>query len=74
MNINFIKKLIEYFSPQGASGEYQNNSEVIRGALRFHGIYREKVIKDVRREIEFGLDGPYIPVTMDQIIESKKKS
>lgn len=74
MNISFTKKQEEYISRQVASGEYQNNSEVIRDALRLHGIYREKVIKDLRREIELGWDGPDSYLTMDQIIESRKKS
>lgn len=72
MNISFTKKQEEYISRQVASGEYQNNSEVIRDALRLHGIYREKVIKDLRREIELGWDGPDSSLTMDQIIDSRK--
>lgn len=74
MNISFTKKQEEYISKQVASGEYQNNSEVIRDALRLHGIYREKVIQDLRKEIELGWDGPDSSMTMDQIIESRKKS
>lgn len=74
MNISFTKKQEEYISKQVASGEYQNNSEVIRDALRLHGIYREKVIQDLRKEIELGWDGPDGSMTMDQIIESKRKS
>ncbi|MFN4763482.1 type II toxin-antitoxin system ParD family antitoxin [Gillisia sp. Q332] len=74
MNISFTKKQEEYISRQVASGEYQNNSEVIRDALRLHGIYREKVIQDLRREIEMGWDGPDSSLTMDQIIETRKKS
>jgi len=57
-----------------ASGEYQNNSKIIRDALRLHGIYREKVIQDLRKEIELGWDGPDSSMTMDQIIAFKKKS
>ncbi|MBZ9730121.1 type II toxin-antitoxin system ParD family antitoxin [Salegentibacter sp. JZCK2] len=60
-------------SKQIASKKYQNNSEVIRDALRLHGIYREKVIQDLRKEIELGWDGPDSSMTLDQIIESKKK-
>jgi len=53
MNISFTKQQEEYISKQVASGEYQNNSEVVRDALRLHSIYREKVIKDLRNEIEW---------------------
>ena len=74
MNISFTKKQEEYISDQVLSGDYQNYSEVVRDALRLHGIYREKVIKDLRKEIELGWDGPNSSMTMDQIIESKKKS
>lgn len=74
MNISFTKKQEEYISKQVASGDYQNNSEVIRDALRLHSIYREKVIQDLRKEIELGWDGPDSSVSMEQIIESRKKS
>ena len=73
MNISFTKKQEEYIAQQVATGEYQNNSEVIRDALRLHKIYREKVIDDLRREIEKGLNGPDSPRTMEEIISSKKK-
>ena len=72
MNISFTKKQEEYINKQVASGEYQNNSEVIRDALRLHGIYREKVIEDLRREIEKGWDGPESKLSMSEIIASKK--
>ncbi len=74
MNISFTKKQEEYILKQVASGEYQNISEVIRDALRLHAIYREKVIQDLRKEIELGWDGPESRQTMDQIIEAKKNS
>lgn len=73
MNISFTKKQEEYIAQQLATGEYQNNSEVIRDALRLHKIYREKVIDDLRREIEKGWNGPDSPRTMEEIIASKKK-
>lgn len=38
MIVSFTKKQEEYINEQVASGEYQNNSEVIRDALRLHGI------------------------------------
>lgn len=58
MNVSFTKKQEEYINEQVASGEYQNDSEVIRDALRLHGIYREKIIQNLRKEIEKGWDGP----------------
>ncbi len=73
MNVSFTKKQEEYITEQVATGEYQNNSEVIRDALRLHKIYREKVIDDLRNEIEKGWKGPDSPRTMEEIIASKKK-
>lgn len=72
MNISFTKKQEEYISKQVATGEYQNNSEVIRDALRLHTIYREKVINDLRKEIEKGWNSPDSTMTMTEIIASKK--
>ena len=72
MNVSFTKKQEEYITEQVATGEYQNNSEVIRDALRLHIIYRSKVIDDLRKEIEKGWNGPDSRRTMKDIIESKK--
>lgn len=72
MNISFTKKQEDYINAQVASGNYQNNSEVIRDALRLHGIYREKVIADLRAAIEKGWNGPDSTLSMAEIIASKK--
>ncbi|WP_036382413.1 type II toxin-antitoxin system ParD family antitoxin [Muricauda sp. MAR_2010_75] len=74
MNISFTKKQEEYIAKQVATGEYQNNSEVIRDALRLHKIYRDKVIDDLRKEIEKGWNGPDSTRTMEDIIASKKNA
>lgn len=73
MNISFTKKQERYISEQVASGEYQNNSEVIREAIRLHGIYRDKVIQDLRKAIEKGWNGPDSKLSMREIITSRKK-
>lgn len=72
MNISFTSEQEKYISKQVASGEYQNNSEVIRDALRLHQIYREKVIADLRREIEKGLDSGISTRSVQDIINAKK--
>lgn len=72
MNVSLTKKQEEYISEQVASGEYQNNSELIRDALRLHRIYRQKVIQDLRKEIDLGWESEDSTKTMSQIIESKK--
>lgn len=73
MNISFTKQQEEYISKQVASGEYQNNSEVIRDALRLHSIYRDKVIKDLRNEIEKGWNAPDSEKSIQDIIDAKKR-
>ena len=73
MNISFTKLQEEYISTQVKSGEYQNNSEVIRDALRLHSIYRDKVINDLRAEIEKGWSGSTSTRSIDDIINDKRK-
>lgn len=72
MNISFTKKQEKYIIGQVESGDYQNNSEVIRDALRLHSIYREKVIQDLKMEIEKGWNSPDSSKTMDDIVIIKK--
>lgn len=72
MNISFTKKQEEYITQQVASGDYQNNSEVIRDALRLHSIYRDKVLDDLRKEIEKGWSGETSNRSVNDIIEAKK--
>lgn len=73
MNISFTKKQEDYISSQVETGEYQNNSEVIRDAIRLHSIYRDKVIKDLRMEIEKGWEGKPSKRTISDIIRSKSQ-
>lgn len=72
MNISFTKQQENYICEQVASGEYQNNSEVIRDALRLHSIYRTKVVEDLRKEIEKGWSGATSNRSVKDIIEAKK--
>jgi antitoxin ParD1/3/4 len=73
MNVSFTKKQEEYITEQVKTGEYQNNSEVIRDALRLHTVYRDKVIKDLRTEIEKGWSGATSKRAISDIIDSKRK-
>ena len=73
MNISFTKKQEEYITTQVESGEYQNNSEVIRDALRLHTVYRNKVINDLKIEIEKGLESGISTRSVKDIIASKRK-
>lgn len=73
MNVSFTKKQENYINMQVESGDYQNNSEVIRDALRLHEIYREKVIKDLRSEIEKGWHSEVSSIRkVKDILEAKK--
>lgn len=74
MNISFTEKQEKYIAQQVQSGEYQNNSEVIRDALRLHGIYRQTVIQDLRNAIEEGWQAPDSKLSLDEIIAQKRKS
>lgn len=73
MNISFTKQQEEYITTQVESGEYQNNSEVIRDALRLHTIYRNKIIKDLRAEIEKGIESGISKRSVKDILESKQE-
>ena len=72
MNISFTKKQEIYINKQVETGDYQNNSEVIRDALRLHEIYREKVITDLRNEIEKGWSSENSDRSITDIIAAKK--
>ena len=72
MNVSFTKKQEEYICNQVATGDYQNNSEVIRDALRLHGIYRDKVINDLKEAIDKGWNSENSMKTVKDIIEAKK--
>ena len=72
MNVSFTKKQENYINMQVETGDYQNNSEVIRDALRLHGLYREKVINDLRNEIEKGWSSENSNRSVKDIIEAKK--
>ena len=73
MKISFTKQQEEYITTQVESGEYQNNSEVIRDALRLHTIYRNKIIKDLRAEIEKGIESGISKRSVKDILESKQE-
>lgn len=73
MNISFTKKQQDYIAQQVDSGDYQNNSEVIRDALRLHQIYRDKVIQDLKEAIEKGIKSGTSKRTITDIIKEKRK-
>lgn len=54
MNVSLTEKQEKYIASQVSGGDYQNASELVRDALRLHQLYREKLIQDLRAEIEKG--------------------
>ncbi len=73
MNVSFTAKQEKYIADQVESGDYQNASEVVRDALRLHEVYRQKVLEELRAEIDKGWDGPDVPDTIEDIIAAKTK-
>lgn len=75
MNVSLTEKQENYIASQIESGDYQNASELVRDALRLHQTYREKVIADLRAEIDKAWDGPASTKTISDIIrENREKS
>ena len=73
MNVSLTKKQQAYIAEQIDSGDYQNASELVRDALRMHQVYREKVIHDLRAEIEKGRNSGISNKTLEEILESRIK-
>ena len=69
MNISFTSKQMKYIEDQVSSGDYQNNSELVRDAIRIHMFYREKMLQELRDEIQQGLDSGTSPLTTDNIVK-----
>ena len=73
MNVSFTKKQEEYIANQVATGDYENNSEVIRDASRLQGIYKDKVINDLREAINKCWDSANSSRTVQDIIDAKNR-
>ena len=71
MNVSFTEKQEKYIAAQIKSGDFQNASEVVRDALRLHKTLRNRIIEDLRMEIEKGWSGPASKRTVKDIIEAK---
>ena len=72
MNVSFTEKQEKYIAEQIASGDFQNASEVVRDALRLHATLRNKIIEDLRLEIQRGLESGHSERNALQILEDKK--
>ncbi len=74
MNVSFTDKQEQYIASQIASGDYQNASELVRDALRLHQVYRQKVLDDLRSEIEKGWNSTDSKRSVQDIIAAKRSS
>lgn len=71
MNVSFTEKQEKYIAEQIKSGDFQNASEVVRDALRLHSTLRNRMIEDLRREIEKGWSGPTSKRSVRDIIDAR---
>jgi len=71
MNISFTGKQEKYIADQLESGDFQNASEVVRDALRLHELFRNRVLTELRSEIDKGWDGPASQRNVKDIIKAK---
>lgn len=68
MNVSLTSKQQDYISAQVASGDYQNASELVRDAIRIHQHYREKMLEQLRAEIQIGIDSGMSDKSMEDIL------
>lgn len=73
MNVSLTSKQEQYIANQIASGDFQNASELVRDALRLHQVYRQKIIEELRREIEKGWEGETSSRSVSDILAAKKR-
>ena len=69
MNISFTSKQMKYIEDQVSSGDYQNNSELVRDAISIHMFYREKMLQELCDEIQQGLDSGTSQLTTEDIVK-----
>ena len=74
MNVSFTTKQEKYIASLVKSGDYQNASEAVRDAIRLHQIYREKLVNELKAEIEKGWNGATSTRSVKDIIEAKTKA
>lgn len=73
MNVRITDKQEKYIASQIEAGDYQNASELVRDALRLHQVYRDKVIHELRAEIQKGWDAPTSGRTVKDIVKVKSR-
>lgn len=71
MNISFTENQEEYIRQQISFGNYTDASELISEALQMHELYRNKILEELRIEINKGWNGPISDRSINDIIASK---
>jgi antitoxin ParD1/3/4 len=71
MNVSFTSKQEKYIADQLLSGDFQNASEVVRDALRLHELFRNRVLDELRSEINKGWNGPASKRSVQDVIKAK---
>lgn len=72
MNVSLTKKQQDYIAEQLETGDFQNASELVRDALRLHEVYRNRIIADLRAEIDKGWSSKTSCRSVSDIIAAKK--
>lgn len=73
MNVSFTKKQQDYIANRVKSGDFQNASEVVRDALRLHVLYRNRIIEELRKDIEHGWNSPVSSKSVKDILDEMEK-
>ena len=73
MNVSFTTKQEKYIAALVESGDYQNASEAVRDAIRLHQIYRNRILEELRLEIEKGWEGQASSRSVQDIIAAKTR-
>ena len=74
MNIHFTEQQQNYISTQLLNGDFKNATDVVQDALQLHQFYRNRVLADLRIDIDKGWDSPISTRSLRDIIESKIKN
>lgn len=74
MNVSLTEKQEKYIADQIKSGDFQNASELMRDALRLHQYYREKVLNELKIEIEKGWNAPVSTKSVADIVAERKEA
>lgn len=70
MDVSLSEQTEKYIASLVESGQFENVDEAVNAAIQLH----EKMVEDLRHEIEKGWDGPPSPRSIDDILADRKKT